>query len=125
MYSLDAARQLFAFDRWANERLVVALNQTDDPSEELRSIAWHLFAAIENWSSRIDGTRPAVDLEWEAHSLEEITALSDHVGGRTDEDQSGLLDGAEHRGQCWLLMGEQDGPVRAPEPAWYRLGQED
>ena len=39
MDSLDAARQLFAFDRWSNDRLVVALNQLDEPSVELRGIA--------------------------------------------------------------------------------------
>ena len=88
MHTLDAARQLFAFDRWANDQLVVALNQTDEPSEELRAIAWHLFAAIENWSSRIDGLTPTVDLEWDAHSVEEITALS----GRAHSHITDILD---------------------------------
>jgi uncharacterized damage-inducible protein DinB len=33
------------------------------------------------------------------------------------------LHGAEHRGQCWLLIGQQGGPTDAPEVAWYRLGR--
>ncbi len=156
MHTLDAARQLFAFDRWANDQLVVALNQMDEPSEELRAIAWHLFAAIENWSSRIDGMTPTVDLEWDAHSVEEITALSGrahaHITDILDRiNQTALrakfeskndagkrfvqrvdevllhlaLHGAEHRGQCWLLIRHEGGTTDAPETAWYRLGRED
>ena len=156
MYSLDAARQLFAFDRWSNDRLVVALNQLDEPSEELRGIAWHIFAAIENWSSRIDGSDPRVDLDWGARSVEEITALSGsahaHITDILDRiNQTALrakfesqndagkrfvqrvdevllhlaLHGAEHRGQCWLLIRHEGGTTDAPETAWYRLGRED
>lgn len=150
MHTLDSARQLFAFDRWANEQLVVALNAMDEPSEELRRIAWHLFAAIENWSSRIDGSRPRVDLEWDDHSLEEITALAgsahSHITDILDRinetalrarfdyrNSSGqpfeqrvddvlqhlALHSAEHRGQCWLLIGHEGGPVFETEFAWY------
>ena len=156
MYSLDAARQLFAFDRWSNDRMIVALNQVDEPSDELRAIAWHIFAAIENWSSRIDGSQPRVDLEWGPRSVEEITALSgsahahitdilDRINEtalrarfesqntegkrfyqRVDEVLLHLaLHGAEHRGQCWLLIGQQGGPADAPSEAWYRLGRQE
>ena len=156
MYSLDAARQLFAFDRWSNDGMVLALNQVEAPSDELRAIAWHIFAAIENWSSRIDGSQPHADLEWGARSVEEITALSgsaqahitdilDRINERAlrarfeSQNSEGrrfeqrvdevllylALHGAEHRGQCWLLIGQQDGPTDAPSEAWYRLGRQE
>lgn len=154
MHSLEAARQLLAYDRWSNERLLEALAQVREPSEELLAIAAHIFAAIERWACRIDGSTPPPDLGWGPLPVEAIrvraAGAQDHLAaileglsedglhapfesrnasGRVFEQRVDevllhvALHGAEHRGQCWLLIGQQGGPTNAPEEAWYRLGR--
>jgi uncharacterized damage-inducible protein DinB len=154
MYSPAAARQLLAYDRWSNQRMLDALAEVPDPGDDLLAIAAHIFAAIERWACRIEGAAPGSDLAWGPRSLEEITALarsaqahlaailegldetqltatfeSRGAGGhvftqRIDEVLLHVaLHGAEHRGQCWLLINQQGGPAAAPERAWYRFEQ--
>lgn len=154
IYSLEAARQLLAYDRWSNERMLEALAQVAEPSDELLAIAGHVFAAIERWACRIDGAQAQHDLEWGPRPVEAIRTRAadaqDHLASiveglsedalrapfesrnaagqvfeqRVDEVLLHVaLHGAEHRGQCWLLIGQQGGPTNAPEEAWYRLGR--
>jgi uncharacterized damage-inducible protein DinB len=156
MRSVAAARQLVAYDRWSNDRMLAALQQLEEPDDDLLAIAGHIFAAIERWACRIDGTMPESDLGWRPRSLEQIATLGanaqGHLAAILDSlDEAGLgntfespgadgrvfvqriddvllhvaLHGAEHRGQCWLLIRQQGGPTEAPDAAWYRFGQEE
>ena len=76
--------RLFAFDRWANRQALVSLRSLAAQPDEILDLAWHIYAAADNWLARIDGATPFQSLEWgERHSLGEIEAYASKLEPRT------------------------------------------
>ena len=78
-------RQMFTFDRWANQQTVDALRALDDPPPELLELFWHLLTVADSWVSRIDGSDPFEGNErGQAPTFPEIDAYLPRVADKLD-----------------------------------------
>ncbi|HBQ60940.1 MAG TPA: hypothetical protein DD671_15305 [Balneolaceae bacterium] len=71
-------KKLIAYDKWANERIFLALKKVDEPSirKEAEKLFAHLLTAQAIWVNRIENNPPPNDL-WPDLSLSEMELLID------------------------------------------------
>lgn len=66
-------KNLFAYDTWANRRIIAAMQQLPAPDERCLQLLSHIFAAQEIWLDRIIG-RPSQIAPWVIRDMEACIA---------------------------------------------------
>lgn len=99
MTRLDEFRQLYAYNRWATERMLAAASQLSDDQfrqdmgssfPSIRDTLVHIMSAEWVWLSRLQGTSPpGMPEAWKSMGLREITRQWDDV----DRSLRNLVDG--------------------------------
>ena len=78
MKSIESLRQLFAFNEWANRRILDSFNDASPPSPQaLRAFA-HLLIAEKMWLVRLLTNEDTTGFDfWQASTLDECEALAE------------------------------------------------
>ncbi len=72
-YFLD----LFEYNKWANERMLIELEQMDQPTERLILIYGHLISAQILWLNRIKDLPTAPFPLWHVYKLRELRTMTE------------------------------------------------
>lgn len=99
---------LFAYERWANERILLALQEPRYADERCLDLFSHIIAAQQTWLSRVLGQNRYVPL-WERHDLMECAQLyrqaaqswDRYLANRTDADFTELIAYRNTKGEAY------------------------
>lgn len=73
-------RKLYEYNRWANRRVLDALNRQKVSDEKILGLMAHVVAAQLLWLHRIKGL-PAPDVKlWGSYTLEEVNTMAEDAG---------------------------------------------
>ena len=83
MNTVEHLRQLFAYNDWANRRLIVALKNS--PSEKAQKILAHLLITEEEYFARLYGKDSTGFDFWQDSSLEKCGELARETGEKFEK----------------------------------------
>ena len=100
MNTVEHLRQLFAYNDWANRRLIVALK--DSPSEKSRKILAHLLVTEQEYFARLYGKDSTGFNFWRNLTLEDCGALARETSEKYEKllrrfDEEGLDIAAKYK----------------------------
>jgi uncharacterized damage-inducible protein DinB len=73
---LDLILRQFAYDTWANLRMIDSVHSLEEPSDKIVGLVAHLFSSKRMWLGRIQGTEDATISTWPLLGLDESEALA-------------------------------------------------
>lgn len=84
-------QNLFAYERWANERILAALEHPRYPDERCLDLFSHILAAQQTWLNRVRRETGYVPL-WERRDIGECRMMFHHLAGQWDQFLTGTTD---------------------------------
>ncbi len=112
MESLDALRQLFEYDYWANQESLRSMTPLETLPERVLKIAGHIVGAQRVWLGRLEAPGSAAPAPWPAVSLEEAGAASSEMRERWNSFFGNLT--PEHLDEDLVHRNSKGAEFRAP-----------
>jgi uncharacterized damage-inducible protein DinB len=85
-------QNLFAYERWANERILTALEQPRYPDERCLDLFSHILAAQQTWLNRVRREHGYVPL-WERRDIGECRLMFFQLANQWEAYLAGAADG--------------------------------
>ncbi|HYP28786.1 MAG TPA: DinB family protein [Blastocatellia bacterium] len=80
METIEGLRRLFAYNEWANRRMIDSLNEPDNQTPKAVRALAHLLIAEKTWLARLLSNLDTTGFDfWQGSSLEECRQLADEV----------------------------------------------